>query len=120
MKIALRKVVIKYKNEHCDTFGNVLENNLSGTQLRDLKKLKSRIKEESLVCSQTDKTGKLTLDTVENVAKKMEKHIQDDKIINEKKVKTLENRLNNHMDWWIKILQPGKHTFQLKESRVTL
>ena len=120
MKSELRKVVIKYKYEHCDTFGNVLENNLSEKQLRDLKKLKSRINEESLVCSQTDKTGKMTLDTVDNIAKKMEKHIQDDKIINEKKVKALENRLNNHMASWIRILQPGKHTNQTKRIKGNL
>ena len=32
----------------------------------------------------------------------MEKHICDDKIINEKQVKALENRLNNHMEYWAK------------------
>ena len=35
---------------------------------------------EGLVCGETDETGKMTLDTLESISKKMEKHIKDDKI----------------------------------------
>jgi uncharacterized protein YwbE len=98
LKSELRKVVVKYRNEKCDAFGNLLDNNLSETQQKNLKNLKSRIRQEGLVCSQTDKTGKLTLDTVDNIVKKMEKHIHEDKIINEKEARALENRLNGHME----------------------
>ena len=120
LKSELRKVVVKYRNENCDTFGNLLDNNINETQQKNLKNLKSRIKQEGLVCSQTDKTGKLTLDTVDNVVKKMDKHIQNDKIINEKQVRALENRLNSHTEWWIKILQPGKDNFQMKRVKGNL
>ena len=34
LKSELRKVVMKYKNENCDTFGNILDNNLSKTELK--------------------------------------------------------------------------------------
>ena len=93
-------------NEKCDKFGNILENNLSKSQLRDMKNLKSRIKNEHLVCGETDKTGRLTLDTLENVKNKMKKHIENDKVMNEKKVKTLENKLNSHMQSWFNMLNP--------------
>ena len=85
-----------------------------------MRKLKTRIKKEGLVCSQTDKTGRMTLDTLENVTKKMEKHVKNDKVIDEKKVKTLENRLNNHMEWWVRILQPGKKNNQTKRVKSNL
>ena len=88
--------------------------------MKNLKNLKSRIKEEGLVCSQTDKTGKLTLDTLENITSKMEKHIQDDKVINEKYVKKLENSLNNHMGWWMRIIQPGKNNNQTRRIKSNL
>ena len=103
-----------------NTFGNILDNNISKTQMKNLKKLKSRIKQENLICSQTDKTGKMTLDTLENVTKKMKKHIQNDKVINEKEVKSLENKLNSHMESWIKILQPGKDNNQIKRVKGNL
>ena len=56
------------------------------------------MKRENLACTETDKTGKLTLDTLENISRKMDKHIKDDKVINEKEFKKLENNLNRHMD----------------------
>ena len=120
MKSELRKLVLKYRNENCDTFGNISDNNLSETELKNMRNLKTRIKKEGLVCSQTDKTGRLTIDTLENVARKMEKHVQNDKVIDEKKVKTVENRLNNHMEWWIRILQPGKYNNQTRRVKSNL
>ena len=106
LKSELREVVIKYKNDYCDKSGNILENNLSEEQLKDIKELKCRIKKEGLICGETDKTGKLTLDTLENMTEKMEKHIKDDKVLNDKEIKKLENKLNRHMSFWIGILNP--------------
>ena len=85
--------MIKYKSEYCDKFGNIRDNNISEAQAKDIKNLKDRIKKENLTCGETDKTGNLTLDTLENMSNKMEKHIKDDKVVNEKEIKTLENRL---------------------------
>ena len=45
----------------------------------------------------------------------MEKHIKDDKVVTEKQVKTLENKLNRHMDFWSKFLNPGE-AFKQKEE----
>ena len=111
---------MQYKKDNCDSFGNVLDNNLSKKELKDLKNLKARIKNEGLICGETDKTGKLILDTRDNVKKKMKKHIQEDTIINEKKVKTLENKLNNHMESWTKILKPGEKIQQAKRVKSNL
>ena len=52
LKSELKQVVIKYKNNHCDKFGNIIDNNLNGTQLRDIKKLKQIIKNEGLTCGE--------------------------------------------------------------------
>ena len=54
LKNELRKVVLNYKNENCDKFGNVLINNLNESQLKDIKKLKDRMKNEGLVCGETE------------------------------------------------------------------
>ena len=117
LKEELRKVVIEYRKKHCDKFGNVIENNLTKTQLKEIKSLKSRLKNEGLACGETDKTGKLTLDTLENISKKMNKHISDDKVIDEKGVKRLENKLNRHMEFWSRILKLGERTKQFRRIK---
>ena len=38
----LKKVVIKYRNEHCDKSGNLVKSNLSKTQQDDLKKIQDK------------------------------------------------------------------------------
>ena len=61
LKKELRQVFVKYKKEYCDKSGKLLDNNVSETQLKELKNLKCRITNEELTCGETDKTGKLTL-----------------------------------------------------------
>ena len=112
LKGELRKVVLEYKKNHCDKFGNIHDNNLNKEKLKDIKDLKNRMKTENLACGETDKTGKLTLDTVDNISKKMNKHIKDDKILNAKEVKRLENKVNKHMDFWCGILKHGEKKSQ--------
>ena len=120
LKNELRQVVINYKKEYCDKFGNLLDNNLSETQQREIRNLKSRIKEEGLTCGETDKTGKMTLDTLENLSKKMDKHIGEDKVLNENEVKRLENKLNRHMTFWVGILKPGENVKQMRRVKSNL
>ena len=78
------------------------------------------MKEDDLVCYETDKTGKFTLDTLENYSNKMEKHIKNDEIINEKKLKTIENKMNNHLEDWMKITKAGEKHNQVKRVKGNL
>ena len=109
---------MNYKEEHCDKFGNVIESNVK--QVNDLKKFKERMQKEELVCGETDKTGKFTLDTLENMSKKMEKHIENDKILNQKEVTKIENSINKHMDFWSGILNVGEQNKQTKRVKSNL
>ena len=91
--------------------------------MKDIKNLKKRIESEGLTCGETDKTGKLTLDTLENTSKKMDKHICNDKVLTVKEVKRLENKLNKHMNYWSRILKPGQNRNQsrrVKSNFVTI
>ena len=120
VKTELLKVVENYRMENCDKFGNILENNLKDQEVKTIKNLKKRMKDEKLVCYETDKTGKFTLDTLENYSKKMEKHTKCDKMLSEKELKTLENKVNQHMDHWIKITKPGENEKQMKRIKSNL
>ena len=64
VKNELKEVFIRYKNNNCDKFGNVLRNNLTKKQVEAIGNLKKKISEDGLVCYETDKTGKLALDTI--------------------------------------------------------
>ena len=90
LKDALKDVFLNYRKEHCDQFGNIIENNLDVKQQETIRKLKTKIQNEELVCYTTDKTGNLVLDTIENYSNKLSKHIKEDDIINDKKVKSVE------------------------------
>ena len=114
LKSELRQVFLNYKHENCDKFGNVIDDKIKDKQLKDIKKLKNRIKNENLACGETDKTGKLTLDTLENIRNKMDKHIKEDKILNDKEARKVENKVNRHMQFWSKILKPGEKFKQEK------
>ena len=108
-----KRIFKDFKNKHCDRFGNLKENNLNAEQRDTIKGLK-------LVCFKTDKTGYLALDTQENFAIKMDKHIENDKVISEKEVKTIENKLNKHTEHFLNITKAGENTNQLKRIKGNL
>ena len=48
VKIELEKVFVNYVKDHCDKFGNVIDNNLSEEQLKAIKSIKEKMKKEDL------------------------------------------------------------------------
>ena len=106
----LKRIFKDFTKKNCDRFGNLKENNLNEEKRNTIKDLKKKIKDEELVCFKTDKTGYLALDTQENFEIKMDKHIENDKIIGEKEVKTIENKLNKHMEHFLNITKAGENT----------
>ena len=120
VKIELKKVFSNYRTKNCDKFGNIKDNNLDKKQFETIRSLNKKMKEENLVCFKTDKTGYLALDTQESLAKKMEKHIKDDKVIDEKEVKTIENKLNKQTDSFLTMVNAGEKTNQMKRIKFNL
>jgi hypothetical protein len=45
--------------ENCDKFGNPKDNNVTDKQVKAIKSLKDKMKEENLVCFDTDKTRQM-------------------------------------------------------------
>ena len=93
------------------------DNNLKVTQVKAIKDLNVKMKDENLVCFESDKTGHLTLDTMENYVKKMNKHIENDVVIPARKVRTIENKLNEHAEHAIKMTNAGENSkIQIKQK----
>ena len=120
VKRELEKVFVNYMNENCDKFGNVTENNLSEKQVKAIKTLKEKMKDEDLVCFETDKTGKFALDRKQNYIDKMRKHIIADEIISMKEVKKIEKELNEHAEHLVRITNTGLNTNQAKRIKGNL
>ena len=99
--LEMKKVFSAYKAKHCDRFGYLIKGNLDEKQRKTIKDLKTKMNEEELVCYKTDKTGYLVLDTQENLVKKMEKHIKNDRVIDAKEVRAIERKLNKQTDHFL-------------------
>ena len=108
LKYDLKQIFMRYREKHYDKSGNILKNNLNVKQLKSIKELKTKMNSESLVCYKTDKTGKFVIDTIENYSAKMEKHTKNDVDIAEKRITTIENILNDHMEYWIGFTKAGE------------
>ena len=119
--LELKKVFINYKEEHCDKFGNLKEGNLDRKHRKTIKDLKTKIEDEKLVCFKTDKTGYLALDTQDNLVKKMEKHIKDDRVIDEKEVRAIERNLNKKTENFLRMTKAGEqHPKQISRIKGNL
>ena len=120
VKTELKEVFMKYMEEHCDEKGNLLDGNLTTEQVKAIKNLKMKMKNENLVCVETDKTGKFALDTKENYIAKLQKHIENDEVITSKEVRKLENKLNEHAEHIARITMAGENTGQTKRIKGNL
>ena len=82
------KTVDEYMKTSCDKSGKLKSSNLSNSSEKSLKVLKKRISDENLTVYETDKTGRLVVDTLDNYEHKMQKHIiNDEKKINDERFK---------------------------------
>ena len=80
------QVVIDYIKEQMDKSHKHVPGNLTREERRGMKDLKKMVEEKKLVVSKSDKSGVLTLDSVENYIQSLEPHTANDVIIDRKKV----------------------------------
>ena len=93
--------------KNCDKHGNVIDGNLTEKQVKTIKDINNKIKEEDLVCFESDKTGNLKLDKRDSYMMKMQKHIANDEVISEKEVRKIETVLNRHSEHLVRTRLPG-------------
>ena len=97
----------EYKKKNCNKRGEQATN-LSKSELKGLTKLRKRIAEKAIVVLKTDKSGKLTVierDKYEKLGKDKNK---TDEIIDRRKLRQIESRINAQTKFWTKILNSGK------------
>ena len=83
--------------------GRVKENNLSKSQIKGIKQIKQKIKENCVVFK-TDKTGQLSIDDKENYKECMEEHVEKDEKVSMKEYEKLRKLLMpmqlRYLEFW--------------------
>ena len=82
--------------------------NLSQAQKEGLKSLKQRQDDNEIVVFQTDKSGKIVVDSLENYIEAAKPHIGNDEIITLSEYN--EKKINAHSVFWLRMLQVGKES----------
>ena len=99
--------VREYKENNCNAKGFIKKGNINHTVSNGLKSVKERVRDKEIVVFTIDKTGEFTVDTTENYMEALNEHTLNDRKINKKKVKTLENKCNDHLKQFNKMFSVG-------------
>ena len=84
--------------------------NLTKVQQEGLESLIQRRKAKEIVLYQTDKSGSMSVDTVDNYVTAANVHIKDDQILNKKDITEMEKTCNSHALFWTNVLKMGSDT----------
>ena len=115
-----QKVFDDFVREKCDKSGRQPPN-LSQQQMKGISKLKSRIKEGSVVVTETDKSGKLAVVDMMSYQEMGQEHIAGDREISEKEVNETERKMNAHCAMLLKVTKMGsnwQHEDRHRESNI--
>ena len=74
-------------------------------QKRGLKRLQKRKNDKEIVVFQTDKSGKLAVDSLENYKETATPHVEGDEVVTIKEYENAEKLINAHSAFWLKMLQ---------------
>ena len=115
------KAASGYIKKHCDPKGNIEGgSNMTEAEYRGYKEVQEGVKNSEWVLYQTDKSGMMCLDTIENYKKAMQVHIEKDQEISRKSILNAEQRLNEHSRMWSKMLNLGVESGQEVRCKETL
>ena len=105
LKMELMKITEMYTRNTKSALSN-----LSQAQKEGLKSLKQRQDDNEIVMFQTDKSGKIVVDSAENYIEAAKPHIGKDEIITLSEYNEIEKKVNAHSVFWLRMLQVGKES----------
>ena len=114
----LRGTMNRYMREKCGKNGRQ-KSNLTLSEMRGLKSLKTRIKGGEIVVLKTDKTGLFAIMSRETYTECGLQHTKGDNKVDWDDLKKSQNEINGHTSMMIKILGIGeawKHTNRVRET----
>ena len=115
----LKNELIKITSDYAKS-KNISGVNLNEVQRAGLKSLKKRQKMNEIVIFQTDKTGKMIVDSPENYSEGAKPHFENDEIIRYHEYSKIEETINAHTIFWVRILQAAKDTGDMKRFKSSM
>ena len=113
----LKNEMMKKIQNYCEQEKDVMKmSNLKQSEIKGLKSIKTKMK-NNLVVSQTDKSGKFSVDTKDNYVECMKVHIDNDEEITEEDHLRVQKEANAHSTFWVKILGVSKDTGEGEKQR---
>ena len=111
----------RYISDNCNSKGSIKgASNLTDDEIKGYKEINEGIKSKGWLLYETDKSGKLCIDTLENYKLAMSKHIEGDQEVTTKKVLSSEKSLNEHARMWTKMVSLGAENNQQDRCKETL
>ena len=118
MRTELKSCLKQYMRKICDEEGNQ-ESNLTKEEMRGLKSLKKKFKNEEIIVLPTDKSGRFSGMSRSNYLKAVEKHKNKDDKVDLSVTKKAQNELNGNVSMMIKFCKIGndwKHGDRIRTS----
>ena len=120
LKSKLVAATKEYVDKRCDSKG-FPESNLTKQERAGIKEIKKKVKNKEVFVKQSDKSGKLTIDSLSNYDAAISEHTKNDKKIDVKQVEQIENKLNDNLRILNRIFSVGCQTSRKNnEDRVRL
>ena len=82
-----------------------------------MKSITRRFREKKVVVFQTDKSGRLSVDTPENYRQSSLVHVEQDVVISELEAESIEKEISAHSEAWLRILGIGRNWNQISRVR---
>ena len=121
LKEKFMSTISKYRAEHYCNDKGYPKSNLETSEKLGIKETKQKIDNKECLISKTDKSNKLSCDSLDNYKSAIEKHTENDNIIDHKTVKSIENKLNDTLKILNGIFNVGSDTDRKNnEDRVHL
>ena len=90
------QVTKEYFKNNCDSEGLPKETNLTENERNGVKEILALLKEGDKVVSETDKSSKLELNTLEGYTEMGRPRVEKDKVVTTKEVSAIEHLMNGH------------------------
>ena len=113
----LKRDLVKTTEEYTKTHRNNWQN-LKKEEKEGLKSLLERKKNLEIVTNITDKSGRFSVDSIENYIALNETHVEKDKVIDDQEYRDTVRNMNAHALCWCKMLRMGPNTGHDKRIRI--
>ena len=115
LRVELTKVVQEYANTK-----DVALSNLNEEQKKGLVEVKKRRENNEIVIFQTDKSGKLVVDSPNNYLETATPHMEGDEVVTADDYEATEKLINAHSVFWLQMLQVAKESGDAKRYKTSM